>query len=77
MTWKISLAILALFTGLAAASMAAEPSAQPDAPVRIDIAHAPAPLFDDPVWLAACDPFVIWNPEGMVHVLHPAPRHAD
>jgi hypothetical protein len=62
MTWKISLAILALFTGLAAASMAAEPSAQPDAPVRIDIAHAPAPLFDDPVWHAACDPFVIWNP---------------
>jgi hypothetical protein len=29
---------------------------------HIDIAHAPAPLFDDPVWHGASDPFVIWNP---------------
>jgi hypothetical protein len=28
----------------------------------IDIAHAPAPLFDDPVFHGASDPFVIWNP---------------
>jgi hypothetical protein len=28
----------------------------------IDIAHAPAPLFDDPIWHGASDPFVIWNP---------------
>ena len=59
---KIWLAILALFTLLAAAGMAAEPSPQPAGPVRIDIAHAPAPLFDDPVWHGATDPFVIWNP---------------
>lgn len=28
----------------------------------IDVAHAPAPLFDDPVFHGATDPFVIWNP---------------
>jgi hypothetical protein len=28
----------------------------------IDIAHSPAPLFDDPIWHGASDPFVIWNP---------------
>src|SRR5258708_21697795 len=26
-------------------------------PPRIDIGDAPAPLFDDPIWHAACDPF--------------------
>src|SRR5579871_5577979 len=31
-------------------------------PTPIDIAHAPAPLFDDPIWHGASDPFVIWNP---------------
>jgi hypothetical protein len=30
--------------------------------VPIDVARSAAPLFDDPVWHAACDPFVIWNP---------------
>ncbi len=28
----------------------------------IDVAHSPAPLFDDPTWHGASDPFVIWNP---------------
>lgn len=28
----------------------------------IDIAKAPAPLFDDPVWHAPTDPDVLWNP---------------
>jgi hypothetical protein len=31
-------------------------------PAKIDIEHAPAPLFDDPVWHGASDPFVIWMP---------------
>ena len=31
-------------------------------PPRIDITHAPAPLFDDPITHGATDPFVIWNP---------------
>jgi len=63
MNGKRSLALVALITGFAAAGMAAEPSALPGAPVRIDIARAPAPLFDDPVFHGASDPFVIWNPE--------------
>lgn len=29
---------------------------------RIDISKAPAPLFDDPIFHGATDPFVIWNP---------------
>ncbi len=28
----------------------------------IDVPNSPAPLFDDPVWHGASDPFVIWNP---------------
>lgn len=38
----------------------AKPSAVPAVP--IDIAHSSAPLFDDPVFHGASDPFVIWNP---------------
>jgi len=34
----------------------------PASPPVIDVAHAPAPLFDDPVWHGATDPFVVWNP---------------
>jgi hypothetical protein len=62
MNRKTSLAMFALFTGLAAKTMAAEPSTQPSAPPRIDIASAPAPLFDDPITHGGTDPFVIWNP---------------
>jgi hypothetical protein len=36
--------------------------AQTPAPPLIDVAHAPAPLFDDPIWHGGTDPFVIWNP---------------
>ena len=43
------------------ASRAAEPGSQPSPP-NIDIARAVAPLFDDPQWHGASDPFVIWNP---------------
>ncbi|HTQ38424.1 MAG TPA: hypothetical protein VMJ32_05325 [Pirellulales bacterium] len=32
------------------------------APAHIDVAHAPAPLYDDPVWHGATDPYVIWMP---------------
>lgn len=31
-------------------------------PPLIDIARAPAPLFDDPITHGGTDPFVIWNP---------------
>jgi hypothetical protein len=36
--------------------------AQTLSPTPIDIAHASSPLYDDPVWHGASDPFVIWNP---------------
>src|SRR5262245_21271848 len=42
------------------AGLAGEPGQT--APPAIDVAHAPAPLFDDPQWHGATDPFVIWNP---------------
>ena len=59
----IAIARLAMLAcGLAVVSaLAGEPSAQ-IAPSTIDIARAPAPLFDDPQWHGATDPFVIWNP---------------
>jgi len=74
---KTFFAIVSLFLGLAvhpltaqpstaqpptAQPPTAQPSTQPTNPVPIDIARAPAPLFDDPVFHGASDPFVIWNP---------------
>jgi hypothetical protein len=54
--------LLPLFC-LIVSSVRAQTPVTPDAaPPLIDIARAPAPLFDDPVFHAACDPFVIWNP---------------
>ncbi len=32
------------------------------APAWIHVSKAPAPLFDDPVWHGAADPFVVWMP---------------
>jgi hypothetical protein len=55
----IVLLTLAAMSAMAISTLAAEPASMP---TRIDIEHAPAPLFDDPVYHAACDPFVIWNP---------------
>src|SRR5262245_22242730 len=58
---KFGKTLLALL-GLAAIAFAAtEAQAQSRAP-RIDIASGPAPLFDDPLWHGATDPFIIWNP---------------
>jgi predicted GH43/DUF377 family glycosyl hydrolase len=62
MSAKIHFAILALLPVLLLRSSAADPSTQPTAPTYIDISRAPAPLFDDPVFHGASDPFVIWNP---------------
>ncbi len=31
-------------------------------PAWIHVSRAPAPLFDDPVWHGAADPFVVWMP---------------
>jgi hypothetical protein len=58
---KTSLALLALSSALAITNAAPGPRTQLTPP-RIDIARAPAPLFDDPEWHGATDPFVIWNP---------------
>jgi len=57
---KTLLRILALLSGVAIAIGAAEAAAK-SRPPRIDIARVPAPLFDDPEWHGASDPFVIWN----------------
>src|SRR5262245_31061247 len=53
---KTLLATLALVSALAIVAVA-----QPQ-PKRIDVSRAPSPLFDDPEWHGATDPFVIWNP---------------
>ncbi len=55
-----ALAALALGAAPQATSSSAPANAAPAVP--IDIAHSPAPLFDDPVFHGASDPFVIWNP---------------
>ena len=62
-TWELShlISFFFLLYFLISSSLRAQTTAPSDA-TFIDIAHAPAPLFDDPVYHAACDPFVIWNP---------------
>jgi predicted GH43/DUF377 family glycosyl hydrolase len=59
MNRKIGLFNFVLFVLLTAFSASADGQSMPP---RIDIANAPSPLFDDPIWHGACDPFVIWNP---------------
>jgi hypothetical protein len=64
-----SVAVRGIVTGLlcAAAGLALGQATAPagqaaDAPTRLDVAHAAAPLFDDPVWHGASDPHVVWMP---------------
>ncbi len=45
--------------------------------MAIDIAHAPAPLFDDPTWHGASDPFVIWNPAKRLWYMYYTQRRAS
>src|SRR5262245_53782668 len=62
-----------------AAFPAAGPAAEPGsatAPPTIDIADAPAPLFDDPQWHGATDPFVIWNPVKNLWYMYYTQRRA-
>jgi predicted GH43/DUF377 family glycosyl hydrolase len=40
------------------------------------MAHAPAPLFDDPEWHGATDPFVIWNPAKRLWFMYYTQRRA-
>ena len=66
--------IAMLACGLLTASvLAVEPQT---APPTIDIARAPAPLFDDPQWHGATDPFVIWNPVKGLWYLYYTQRRA-
>ncbi|MGA2231922.1 MAG: hypothetical protein ABSH22_13580, partial [Tepidisphaeraceae bacterium] len=60
---------------LVAAPLRAQTTAPSDA-APIDIAHAPAPLFDDPVWHGASDPFVIWNPVKSLWFMYYTQRRA-
>jgi hypothetical protein len=54
---------LAVLTLVSQSIPGQSPQAATDAkPPVIDLAKAPAPVFDDPVWNGATDPFVIWNP---------------
>jgi predicted GH43/DUF377 family glycosyl hydrolase len=53
------MAVLLVGAAFCASSLQADDPAP--APPKIDIAHAPAPLFDDPVWHGASDPYIIWN----------------
>lgn len=58
-----------LLAALAATGFLTTPAIPQTAPatanapaVLLDVAHSPAPLFDDPIYHGATDPFVIWNP---------------
>jgi len=44
--------------------------------VPIDLARSEAPLFDDPVYHGASDPFVIWNPVKKAWFLYYTQRRA-
>ena len=46
-------------------------------PTPIDIAHAPAPLFDDALFHGASDPFVIWNPAKALWFMYYTQRRAS
>jgi len=67
--------ILALLSLLSIAIGTAEAVAQSRLP-RIDVAQAPAPLFDDPEWHGATDPFVIWNPSKRLWFMYYTQRRA-
>jgi len=43
---------------------------------RIDIAKAPAPLFDDELFHGATDPFVLWNPTNKTWYMYYTQRRA-
>jgi predicted GH43/DUF377 family glycosyl hydrolase len=45
-------------------------------PPRIDVSKAPAPLFDDPLWHGATDPFVVWNPSQKLWFMYYTQRRA-
>ena len=45
--------------------------------VALDVAHAGAPLFDDPVFHGASDPFVIWNPVKKAWYMYYTQRRAN
>jgi len=45
-------------------------------PVPINIARSAAPLFDDPVFHGASDPFVIWNPVKKAWFMYYTQRRA-
>ncbi len=47
-----------------------------DAPIRLEVARSPAPLFDDPVYHGATDPFVIWNPVKKAWFMYYTQRRA-
>jgi hypothetical protein len=61
---------------LAAGCAAHGPKAASLAPPMIDISRAPAPLFDDPAWHGATDPFVIWNPARRQFLMYYTQRRA-
>jgi hypothetical protein len=68
MTHRIIAFSLLLFSAIVAGAQTAPPP--------IDIAHAPAPLFDDPIWHGASDPFVIWNPKTSEWLMYYTQRRA-
>jgi predicted GH43/DUF377 family glycosyl hydrolase len=46
-------------------------------PVPIDVARAPAPLFDDEAFHGASDPYVIWNPAKKLWYMYYTQRRAS
>jgi hypothetical protein len=76
MNQRVFIAVLAMITASVAVS-GAGPAAPQDGPVPFDIAHAPAPLFDDAAFHGASDPFVIWNPLRRLWFMYYTQRRAS
>jgi len=77
-TVKIESKPVEIVNGLQAMNSDANPkdiAIKPKVP-RIDIAKAPAPLFDDALFHGATDPFVIWNPVTKTWYMYYTQRRA-
>jgi hypothetical protein len=75
MDMKLVRICIGLFVLAFSLTPARSQSTQP-APPHIDISQAPAPLFDDPAFHGATDPFVIWNPAKNQYFMYYTQRRA-
>jgi len=70
---RVAMTLGLLVVAFSAQSLRAQPASVPP---LIDVSRAPAPLFDDPIFHGATDPFVIWNPVKNLYFMYYTQRRA-